>query len=416
MDSQFQRDLGYAENYFEKDKITINNFVSENRHELFYKQMMNNICQNFEPRFYKKVCKDCKQDFEVKAGGDPPTYRYYCQNSYCKSNPCYVYRLMVYKELFTGFFNFYSAWRIKRNSKWVHFSIGAKRQSQPTRKELNQINRNVNSFVKEYNETFSTLRGLFVRDFSYDKSLVGEEWFIHFHFAVRPMKKEDFKEIQDLAEKHNLHYSYFGFRKSDWLIDYFSKRCAGKFEHECHETDWMFADLMDSRTYFETFHRSRNTWFTGMKEGEVKRLRKNLKQILRECEALTLSSKKYQQEIAKYCVHCGSDRFLKQEIKIEGNKPPPDSTEIEKPENKLDFPLEVIKMDSKTIMKKQFEKDFSKKMQDAITDISTKYKISTEKMCEIMVGKGSVADIKRQALEKGIPLNKKFLKEMGDKK
>jgi len=78
------------------------------------------------------------------------------------------------------------------------------------------------------------------------------------------------------------------------------------------------------------------------------------------------------------------------------------------PSCKSEIKLIVI---PKTKKQKQFEKDFSKKMQAAITDISKKYKISTEKMCEIMVGKGSVADIKRQALEQEIPVNKKFLLE-----
>ncbi len=361
-ESKYQTEICLIENqpdFCSSEQSEINNLVKKNLKELYYNQMINNICQDKEPRYYKKVCRECKKDFETDENGSALIYQYFCQNSFCKNLPCFKYRFMVYKKLFTGFFNFYKAWRIKRNSKWVHFALGIKRQSQPTKEELNNFNRRVNSFIKDYNEKFSILRGTYIKDFTYDVKRKGEEWYVHYHFAVRPMKKELFEEIQNLAEEHSLHYSYFGFKKTKWLINYFAKRCAGSFGHKAQgdklATDFMFADIINSKTYFNLFHRSRKNWFIGLKEGEVKRLRTCLEEILHECEALVLSSKALPTERRLNCEYCGSKLFLKQEIKPEGNIPPPNEiTKQKSPE------FQAVKI-AETPEKKEFNKHIEQK-------------------------------------------------------
>jgi len=323
-DREIQTAMGLIEN--EPDFIVgknINEVIKENLDNYHLKQMLNNICVNQEPRFYKKTCRDCNGDFEHDDEGKPITYQYFCENPFCKSEDCFTYRQRIFKKLLTGFFNFYPAWRNKRNNRWVHFSIGAERQSLPTRKELININKRVKAFVKDYNETFSILRGCYIRDFSYDQIKEGEEWFIHFHFAVRPMKQEQFIEIQNLAIKHKLLYNYIGFRKSENLINYFAKRCAGKFGHEQFKTNFMFADVLTSQEYFDIFHRSRKIYFTGLKQGEIKRLRNCLEEILHKCEAFVLVNTELPTNRRTTCQHCGSKLFLKQEIKLEERKPPP---------------------------------------------------------------------------------------------
>ena len=274
----------------------------------------NHICYQKPPQFYKKKCENCGKDFETifyekENKRKPVVYCWTCGSPYCKDKACINQRYLIAKEYYNIFFSAYPSWTTKRGNRWIHESFGFRRQSEPTRTELTLMRYRVFKFLKACEKKFNIkIKGIGVRDLAYDVEKIGEEWFIHFHLARRPtkfIKKSDFNE---LGEKFNLKYVYHGYKKSNWLAEYFAKRHSGEFEHKQNNSAWMFADIMPIETYFKLYHKSRKFLHYGFTRREVRFLKKRAEE-LRKCEAFALSSNILPTVEPTGCENCGHTKF-----------------------------------------------------------------------------------------------------------
>lgn len=290
----------------------------------------NHICFGKEKVIYQKNCKKCNSVLTYE-NGETVTYCWVCGSPYCQDEDCFNQRCSIAKEYFMIFFNAHPSWKTERGNRWIHETFGFKRQSLPTRKELNMMRNKVNKFLKALEKEFKIrIKGIGVRDLAYDIKKIGEEFYIHFHFARRPTKEIDFKEVNNLGEKFGLKYVYNGYRKAYWLADYFSKRHAGQFGHKKDKSNWRFADVMNIETYFKLFHNSRKSLYYGFTRKEVKFLKDRAEQI-RKSEAFALSSNAIPTGIPTACSKCGCKEFnliLYEEIPKQIIKPPPDTLKI----------------------------------------------------------------------------------------
>jgi len=162
-------------------------------------------------------------------------------------------------------------------------------------------------FLKLEREGFR-IKGIGVRDISHND----EGYFIHFHYALRPFfnpknqKKasEVLKKMNDIGSKMSIPV------KPNWhtwdekaqknkplkdahnLIDYFSKRHAGQFEHDYTHTSWKFKDIMDEETYMRSFHGGVKALTVGFSRKEKKFIIKEFREFLkREAFELTCNQK-----------------------------------------------------------------------------------------------------------------------------
>jgi len=280
------------------------------------------LCYQKPKQFFKKVCENCKADYETDEKGKPISYRWTCGSPYCKDEECFKQRYSVVRDYFMIFFNAYPSWTTKRGNRWIHEVFGFKRQQLPTRKELTLMRATISKFLKASEKEFSIrIKGIGVRDLAYDIEKIGEEYYIHFHFARRPtrfVKKADFNK---LGKKFNLKYVYNGYRKAYWLADYFAKRHSGQFGHKKDNSNWKFPDIMDIETYFKLFHKSRKSFYFGFTRREVRFLKKRAEE-LHKCEAFVLSSNVLPTAKPTECSKCGCKSFIFVPIEEKEEKPP----------------------------------------------------------------------------------------------
>jgi len=269
------------------------------------------------------------------------------------------------------------------------------------------------------------------------------EYLLHYHFCIFPLGKFiDYNIIQQVRKdmiansksKKSWHLQIHGnperpdnCKDAKSILRYMTKRAIGIFgksdKYDDEELDakkigdiWKdkrvygFADFMSVNEYFDNFYNSKAVTYFG---------RKLKKYIYNGMLSLTNPKCRFHGKLRP-------EDILTERIIIIKPDPPPDIINSENEPLKLEFikignkkeKIDWVKLGQEYLnqhleMKKDLEisnkirkeKEFSNYMQKAITEISNKYKISVERMTEAIVGKGSVADIKKQ----------KLLEEMGYK-
>ena len=230
-------------------------------------------------------------------------------------------------------------------TRWGHWALGFKRRPDlPDRLQLENFRVQLNKFLKAIREELNLyIKGVGIRDIAYDIEKIGDEYYFHFHIALRPFHTTDkiLEKINKIGERFGIKPNFIGYRECYILADYFAKRHSGQFEHEATGTNWMYKDIMDIETYFRLFYNSRKLIHTGFTNKELiflkKRFKQELKDLNQTLEESLLSPKDKEQS---RCPECNSTNLIfdfckKCDIK---DLKPPDRTP-EAPEE----PIEHIK-------------------------------------------------------------------------
>lgn len=204
----------------------------------------------------------------------------FCNSPYCDGENCFKDRLKKAKKQFRLYFYAYPTWRTKRGKRWGHWGFGFKRKSLPNRNEIADMKRNLQLFLLKLSRIWR-IKGIGVRDLAHDIEKIGEEFFIHFHFALRPFfnaadkqkTSKILKKINKIGLPMGIKPNFFGMRNvegKNGLINYFARRHAGEFEHDYTGTSWKFPDIMDEESYLNSFFGSRKTMTIGFSRKEKK--------------------------------------------------------------------------------------------------------------------------------------------------
>lgn len=348
-------------------KTELNNF------ERFNSKLCGGSGQNFKV----KKCGSCKNIVEYKSDGKTPiVYPVVCESPFCDNPDCITHRKLKAKLLFDVFLWGNRNWirqreiteedfnkdgdlkkhlhKINHNGKiyilytrWEHWDFGFKRRPDlPSRLQLENFRIRLNNFFKSLRkELHFYIKGVGIRDIADDIEKVGEEYFFHFHMALRYFNHNDpkiMKKIQSIGKRFDLIPHFIGHRECYNLSEYFAKRHSGQFEHESTGTNWMFKDIMDKKTYFRLFYNSKKLIHTGFTKKELEYIKEMFKQKLKELnqtlEESLLSPKDKEQS---RCPYCNSTNIIfgyypKSEIK---HFKPPDS-----PPEALKLTIEHIKI------------------------------------------------------------------------
>jgi len=292
-------------------------------------QFEKRICFGKEKVKIKKVCRSCGKDFELDSQGKPVYYVHSCNSPYCRDPACMKHRQYLAYEMFMMYFNAYDQWQ-GRGNRWGHEVYGFKRTSKPKREDIADMKIRIRKFQVARAEKLNIrIKGIGVRDISYDVEKIGEEYYIHFHFARRPYSIEGnfnkhLEELNKLSEHYNFKYNWIGYRKAESLADYFSKRHSGQFEHKKDNSNWLFPDLFSIKDYFNIFYNARKTIQFGFSRKEIKMLKYKFEQFHKR-EAFVLSSNVLETAVRDTCQNCGNLEF-KWVIHEEIITKPPDLT------------------------------------------------------------------------------------------
>ncbi len=261
--------------------------------------MSERLCNNRLHYFWKKVCSDCKKDFESR-DGKPIVYKDFCGNPYCKDKECLRYRVGIAKLVLKSYFYAFPTWR-ERNQRWIHLIVGQKRIKKITSDSLSIFRKNVSNFLNFLRKELRNPHLIAVQDQSFD----GETYYFHYHVAMRIRGHMDYDVLQNRSKKHNLvfHKADGGYsRKSSSLINYFSKRFAGSFEHANKGTGWMYADNFSLEEYFHLFHRKKRFLTRGFDSKMVKKIKKEIKDgLLLNAVGVVGSFLNTNNRICQYC-------------------------------------------------------------------------------------------------------------------
>jgi len=382
----------YRENYlkyqFDK-KIVFENTISLVSYN--FETFKSGLCEGSTQNFRVRKCGDCGKEVEYYEEGEkkgkPIYYPVVCESPFCPYPDCITHRKLKAELLLNVFFWGYKNWikersiitedefdeegkiirlsdlneegelkkhlkTIKKNgitkvlyTRWGHWAFGFKRRLDlPDRLQLESFRIQLNKFFKAIREELNLyIKGVGIRDIAYDIEKVGEEYFFHFHIALRPFPTNDktLEKINKIGERYNIKPNFIGYRECYSLADYFAKRHSGQFEHEATGTNWMYKDIMDIETYFRLFYNSRKLIHTGFTNKELRFLKKRFKQELKDLnqtlEESLLSPKGKEQSI---CPHCNSTNLIFDFCKkcdIKDFKPP------DLPPEAPEKPVEVIK-------------------------------------------------------------------------
>ncbi|MAG78777.1 hypothetical protein CMI40_00165 [Candidatus Pacearchaeota archaeon] len=286
----------------------------------------NRICYGKEKVYRYKYCNDCGSHFELDKNSNPVRYLVTCNSPFCKDEDCFKKRYMVAKKYFEVFFNAYDVWKTKRGSRWVHEVFGFARKNQFTRVEISKCKKQVYNFLKAREKKFGRkIKGIGVRDLSYDITNEDGVFYLHFHFARRPGGYEDLKELNALGLKYGLKYTKIGIKKKSGLINYFAKRHAGHFGHKKNCTNWNFSDVMSTKEYIKNFRGERKTFSCGFSRKEIKLLKNRYIRNRTRAEGALSSKEQYTTDIEQ-CQNCKSKDFSwRYDNGILANEPkPPD--------------------------------------------------------------------------------------------
>jgi len=321
-----------------------------------FENFKSRLCGGSKQNFKVQKCKDCGTII-LGDDGKPIAFPVFCESPYCSGEDCMAHRKYKAKLLFDVFLWGYKNWIKQRDiitedefdgegniirlsdldkkgdlknhlktikingiikilyTRWGHWAFGFKRRSDlPDRIQLENFRIQLHNFLKAIREELHLyIKGAGVRDIAYDIEKVGEEYFFHFHIALRPFNTNDktLEKINKIGERYNIKPNFIGYRECYTLSNYFSKRHSGQFEHKSTGTNWMYKDLMDIKTYFRLFYGSRKLFHTGFTNKELRFLKKRFKQELKDLiqalfESLLSSTNKEQSR----CPECNSTNII----------------------------------------------------------------------------------------------------------
>ncbi len=292
------------------------------------------MCDNKEAIHFYKKCGDCGSEFQTvktKKGSRPKLITKTCGINYCNNRHCVLQRIMVAQEYFNVFLS-----DLDLNNKaqlWRHGVLGFPRISKDelTKEYQSQCLKKVRKFLHFIKKNhLKTIRVVYVKDLSYDEIKKGKEYYLHFHLAIRPLKKLSDTELNIIGSKFGLKWNRKKISTSNALKKYFANRFAGQFQHKQDENDWVYARHFTLEEYYDKFHGTKKQFNFGYSKAELKFLRSRYKQILLEkCEAL-LTCKEYQSLNSKYCESCGSEDFTWERYHIPSEDLPPDERDCNK--------------------------------------------------------------------------------------
>lgn len=293
----------------EGNQMQILDFPLPNPKDVIIQNFLARLCEGHDKLYRSKKCVECGSSFEYDKEGKPIRYLMTCNSPFCKDEECFKKRYMIAKKYFEVYFNAYSSWKTKRGSRWIHEVFGFPRVNKLTKSYLSKCKKQLYNFLKAREKKFDIkIKGVGVRDLSYDVEKVGEEFYLHFHFAKRFSASEDLIELNSLASKYGLKYSKIGVRKRSGLINYFSKRHAGYFGHKKKETNWSFQDLFSAEDYIDIFRGERKTFSCGFSRKEIRLLKERYLAFRTRLEE-ALGSKEQQTTDTKQCQKCGCREY-----------------------------------------------------------------------------------------------------------
>lgn len=305
-------------------QVQISDFEESDPKIFEEKKFLFRLCENNPKKFMVRRCSNCGSHWEYNKDGEPVRYLMTCNSPFCQDLDCFKKRYLIVKKYFEVFFQAYKPWKTKRGSRWVHEVFGFPRiaKSQVTRSYLSKCKKQVYNFLRAREKKLNQkIKGIGVRDFSFDVDKVGQEFYFHFHFARRHFKFECLFELNSLAERYGLKYNLIGIRKESSLINYFSKRHAGYFGHKKDSTAWGFKDVFTVREYLDIFRGQRKTFSSGFSRKEIRFLKKRYI-VLRARVEDALSSKGQQTTETKQCLRCGC-KLWKWYFEEDFGDPPP---------------------------------------------------------------------------------------------
>jgi hypothetical protein len=193
-----------------------------------------------------------------------------------------------------------------------HFEIGFEHISDLDDKTVKVLRRAVDLWMKEMKRLGTPVRALRV----FDMLKKSSGYYLHFHFASLPVGDvRKFGQNCHLARENMISKGQTpfivrieGYRPKKAIFDYFSKRMAGTFGHECKGTAQTFSDMMSLEQYFEVFFRSKHLYSSlGWKALPDS----NLVRIVLSCP--------------KICPHCSHNTFslISNDYLGEQDHPPP---------------------------------------------------------------------------------------------
>ncbi len=315
----YQSGIKYKQKHFEPVKIEF--LTPKQLEDKKFKIFQNNICFGKEKTKFKKACRDCRKEFEAYEDGKPQFYTYTCGSPYCKDKDCFLQRKLAGKIYFETHFHTRENW--KKSNRCMHIVLGFPRMDElPTREQLANMRLQAMRFL---NDDLSKklklyIKGAGILDIAYSEE---KGYYFHFHIALMKLSinKRVLRSMNEFGFKRGLKIKVIGYRKLDSVIDYFSKRFAGKFQHNTHSNSWMFAERISQRDFFNIFNRSRKSFTVGFTVKEKKYLKWKFKNQIRE--ANLLSSNALLTTNDEKCVHCGCREFrMVRHIENHVKKPP----------------------------------------------------------------------------------------------
>ena len=278
-----------------------------------FENMLSRMCGNRDHIYWTRKCNEkfnngCGKDFEFDKKGKPITYRDSCINPFCSDKTCIDCRIAIARLTFRSFFYAYDLWR-KPKQKWLHIILGSPRVKKLTKDSLIIFRKKLHSFLNYMRKEYRNPHIIGVFDIAYD----GKTYYLHFHMAMRLRGYMNEKVINKIALEIGLKYKRADgdfARSPEALIDYFSKRLAGKFEHENNKTSWTYDNLFTPEEYFELFYRKKKFLTKGFKGKLIRDIRRKIKMSLIKIEdfvsPIFTNNKK-----RKTCQFCENPYFIR---------------------------------------------------------------------------------------------------------
>lgn len=296
-----------------------------NKHRL--KSFLNRLCNNRNHEYWKRICRLCKKDFEHDKKGKAIVYKDFCGSPYCKDKDCFKSRLGLAKLILKSYFYAFSTWR-ERNQRWLHIILGKKRVVKITTKTLKDFRKDIIKFLNFMRKEYRNPHMIAIMDIAHD----GKTFYLHYHVAMRLRGHMDEKKLNEISLKNNLKYKRADgnySRKPGQLINYFSKRLAGSFEHEQDGSSWMYQDLFSPKEYYNIFYRNKRFLTRGFNSKQVKDVKKKIKEGLLRLEE-TISPNNTNNEQRTTCQYCGNPEYEREFVEdpTKSNEKPPDNSNL----------------------------------------------------------------------------------------
>jgi len=266
-----------------------------------------------EGGFYKQVCSDCGNDI-LDEKGRIITICPVCQLPYCTKPECIEKRKAINTYKLLPVFNSKPSW-LGKGDRWTHFIVGMPATHKISKIQLKSFKKTFWKFIKAWKKACPCLylKGVACEDLSE----MNKEHYIHYHLALRPVKRHqrNFILLHRIALSVGVEFKSAdnagGFRKSRPLINYFSKRAAGLFGHKQQGTNFTYSDKFTDEEYYNLFHRRQKLFLIGFTKDERKYISRNRAKLIKSKLVVLPSGKlviSNVEDSARSCPVCGGKK------------------------------------------------------------------------------------------------------------